>query len=1448
METNVTDPFPAAPPTNGPRLRPTDLAQFVRLDQCERYLRLRLHERGVNANFMHQYGVEPTAIPPLLTRSGTTFEQTVMASINRCYETTNLAAASADSGNRPEDNAAVLDAIRDLANGGVRILYQPRLDVELAGWRVRGDIDVLRLERDSETRLHVLIADMKSSTSAKVEHRLQVAFYAEMLATLLEEAGIACDDFTLAILYRGPADNLDAATEATQRAQSEAVFGVTDALLEIVTDGMDYRRSIRELVTDPDATARRIMAAPFDDVPFHLNDKCDGCIYNEFCLKRSAERDDLSLIPYLTPQEKGALLRGGITTVKELATLREPLDGDVKHLVATLGKEELNGALAATWPVGPRLDELVHRARRYRRSKGDAIGDLSYIPSKGYGSLPYSDATQNPNLVRVYIDAQQDYLEDRVWLLGARVVASEAGVERPERMRTIVHIADGPPDSLEKEESLFIPWVNAVLRAVVELAAPDADGAPRAPIHLVFYDRQEQRLLLEGLARHAGTVFGATPLYDFATQLAAFDSPVVTYLSEEIRELKNYPVLCQSLQAIAALAGFDWDGGVEPYRRLFRARLFDSQGRLRTGSGEPEWHTRRARFGSQIPLEYAYAAWGEIPEARAGREDESAPYRYVTVAQLIGFQQRRLEAMEKVAKEFPGNKQTEKRAFDLPDLAMFDDSARTLAAALDEFVTVERFVELGAWKNARLAPPERRLLSGITLLGQYDPAHQEPGVASINGENRRKHDLAEQYRRDLKATDPGVAGLRLTKEQRDETKWAQEGLRVRLDLATDGIDCTLDEALALTTLRVGDGVVVQPRWTVDGRLPPDQQTPFTPTPRQMLYGTRATIVEMHPHGRYVVIAVRGPRGGTSARGFTFAAIDQPFRDGMCYSLDADPNDWYGSFCAKVTEALCQGESNTLYQRLDNPGQALVAWPAEAAEGQARFLAGLDALHAAGALHPFEQAKRDFIGGHGDAPVLLVQGPPGTGKSYSTAFALYARMQGALVAGVPFRAFASCKTHAATNVLLGDIAMVRAMLAGFRESHPAVFAEYFDCRLLDVPLYRMAPSAPLPEGVIALPRDADREKGTPRAVEQILAAPYGIVAATPGGVYRMTQDKWGGKALLGHEVADCLVLDEASQMNLPEACMAALLLKREGQLVVVGDHRQMPPIIKHDWEMEPRRTFAQYRVYESLFNFLRGLDPPTIKFSESFRLHADMAEFLRREIYVKDDIPYFSHNRGILVPHATGDPFVDAVLTAEHSLIVVIHEEDRSQHRNVFEQALITPVLEALAVAPYSLDPERGLGVVVPHRAQRAALREGIPALTRLDADGNVDISAVDTVERFQGGEREAIVVSATESDREYLLVSGDFLLDPRRLTVALSRARKKMVLVASRSVFTILSADEETFANAQLWKNLRYRTCTVPLWQGKHDGIAVSVWGNNYNSASMVGISAGAIPAYCNPG
>ncbi len=168
-----------------------------------------------------------------------------------------------------------------------------------------------------------------------------------------------------------------------------------------------------------------------------------------------------------------------------------------------------------------------------------------------------------------------------------------------------------------------------------------------------------------------------------------------------------------------------------------------------------------------MPLEYAYAAWGQLPKPGAGKGDVFADFRAVTKDVLTAFQVRRLEALEHVANSIQGNPNTQKTPFVLPDLAHFEDKAHDLAHALHEFVTIERLVALSDWKTIRHAPPERRVLMGEALLVRYVEADQEPGVAEQNRENQRRYQKRKEYEAAFKAANPDKP-FKLTKEQSSE--------------------------------------------------------------------------------------------------------------------------------------------------------------------------------------------------------------------------------------------------------------------------------------------------------------------------------------------------------------------------------------------------------------------------------------------------------------------------------------------------------------------------------------------------------------------------------------------------------------------------------------------------------------------------------------------------------
>jgi hypothetical protein len=1446
-------------PTDAPRrISPTDISQFVRLDQCARYLRLRLYERTTDRSFMTRYGVAPQAIPPLLTRTGAEFEQRIEAQVSApgaaARTAINCKTAAAHDPRFATDvqNAVLLELVRALPAGEVLFLFQPRLQVLVDGWQIRGDIDVLRIERTAAGALQVLIADMKSSKRARVEHRLQVAIYRKMLARLLEKNGLHAAIET-AVLYRGPAEDVQPETQQEQELHEQqreaawALFRVEDALLEIVADADNYGHEVEHLLTGKDSLALQIAQQPFAGLPFHLNRKCDGCLYQEFCLKWAYEHDDLSLLPYLADHEKNSLHSAGITTVAQLAQLKD-LPAGTKELVTPPAHVELVQRVVALPRIGRRLNELIHRARRFR-GKRDGLTSLPHIPDRGYGTLPVCDAEHHANLVTIFIDAQHDYLNDRLYLLGALVTAADGGVVTDERRRTVLRLSDGPPNDAAAEQALLVGWIGGILRAVAELAAPDAEGNLNAPLHLVFATAATQARLLDGLARHFGAITMATPLYDLITQIAALDSPLVSYLDEEIRTLRNYPLTAQALPAVARYLGFDWDATL-PLRSIFRTRLFDDQGVLDDDGGEREYYTRRARFSGDIPLEYAYAAWDALPPA--GRNDAYALYRQSTPQLLSALLERRLEAIASIAAGFAGAREVYKTPFDLSRLPTFEGKARHFADALDEFLTLERIAELGEWKQQRLPAPEQRVLNGTTLLLRYRAELDSDfaGRALITAENERRRRLRAEYEAAFRLANPTATKVQLSKAQLAETRILQPPDTVTFAIETNGLDCNLATALALSTLRRGDGLVFAPRSLVDERLPAEQRVAYTPTVKQLLYARRAKLVELNAAAGTVTLKFEKSFGGKHA-GYVFGnseAADRLF-DGALYTIDPDPNDWYGHHLKETIVGLQGGVPNTVARRLDEPRQLRLPQPAAAIAAQERFVAGLEALHAAEPLHPgdpatpFDKHQRPYLAGHADVPTLLVQGPPGTGKSYTTAFALLARLQAAIAARRTFRVFVSCKTHAATDVLLQNVFNVWQLLRERVVRQPQIAAHYFEPQLLELlgatmaPIFRVAgkraadgtgngaagsgvPAQPieveLPPQIIQLDGDV--------AANIVPERPYCVVGATPGGVRKMLK---ATGSLFGHDFCDCLVLDEASQMNLPEAIMAGLALHEDGMLIVVGDHRQMPPIVKHGWERERRRTFQQYQTHLSLFETLMEQvpAPPMVRFAESFRLHTRLAEFLCEQIYRQDGIEYFSRKTALIDRHTHDDTFVAAVLDPDYPLVVVVHDEAASQTSNPYEQQLVGAVLTALLdEQKHALSAEHGLGVVVPHRAQRAELLDSVEGLTVFDDNNQPKLTAVDTVERFQGGEREVILVSATESDRDYLRSAGEFLLNPRRLNVALSRAKKKLILVASRSVFTLFSDDEELFENLQIWKNL-LRTCDTSLWQGERHGHDVTVWG-----------------------
>ena len=248
-------------------------------------------------------------------------------------------------------------------------------------------------------------------------------------------------------------------------------------------------------------------------------------------------------------------------------------------------------------------------------------------------------------------------------------------------------------------------------------------------------------MLLEALARNFPPLLEATPpLYDFLTQLAAFDSPIATFLDEEIRAFKNFPMTCQSLQSLATYLKFDWNTP-HTFRDLFKARLFDYLGKLDI-DGQPEWYTRRSRFDSSDPAGVRLRRLGPAAAAEAGRGATSSPTSARRdrgpAAGLPGAAAGGPGARRRRLRRQPAH--ARRRRSSCPTWRSYEDKARDLAQALHEFVTIERHVALGDWKAhparpARAAGADGRdppgpLLSRPTRTPRWPPRSGSTGGAT----------------------------------------------------------------------------------------------------------------------------------------------------------------------------------------------------------------------------------------------------------------------------------------------------------------------------------------------------------------------------------------------------------------------------------------------------------------------------------------------------------------------------------------------------------------------------------------------------------------------------------------------------------------------------------------------------------------------------------------------
>ena len=122
--------------------------------------------------------------------------------------------------------------------------------------------------------------------------------------------------------------------------------------------------------------------------------------------------------------------------------------------------------------------------------------------------------------------------------------------------------------------------------------------------------------------------------------------------------------------------------------------------------------------------------------------------------------------------------------------------------------------------------------------------------------------------------------------------------------------------------------------------------------------------------------------------------------------------------------------------------------------------------------------------------------------------------------------------------------------------------------------------------------------------------------------------------------------------------------------------------------------------------------------------------------------------------------------------------------------------------------KEAVGVVTPHRAQQGLI---VSRLQQVFGGTGVDAalirSAVDTVERFQGQERDVIIASYALGDPDAIEDEDEFLMSLNRFNVMASRPRVKLVVLATREIVDHLSGDLDTLRGSRLLKTFANSYC-----------------------------------------
>lgn len=276
-----------------------------------------------------------------------------------------------------------------------------------------------------------------------------------------------------------------------------------------------------------------------------------------------------------------------------------------------------------------------------------------------------------------------------------------------------------------------------------------------------------------------------------------------------------------------------------------------------------------------------------------------------------------------------------------------------------------------------------------------------------------------------------------------------------------------------------------------------------------------------------------------------------------------------------------------------------------------------------------------------------------------------------------------------------------------------------------------------------------------------------------------------------------MFDEASQILEPQI-MGLLTSPSIDKFIMIGDHKQLPAVVVQSEERSAVRspllhaiglTNCRNSLFERLYEQNRCREGIVAMLDHQGRMHPAIAAFASTAFYEgrlqsvglphqREELPYRRYD--------ADDTLETLVATRRCAFIDVPPPmpEDRLPKANVLEARMIAQLVKAVlslsAKNHLCFRLAEQLGVIVPFRRQIAMVRAELERVVPEAVQGLL----IDTVERYQGSQRDIIIYGTTITQRHELDILSDIASTPsgpldRKLNVAITRARKQLFVLGN---------------------------------------------------------------------